>query len=153
VGELARGYSWPPFEPGNEAALTHGATSPRYIEPRAAEIAEAILSAEDMADLTSPRYRLDVLALARAEAQIERLDKWLGSEVGDLSDTRRLAAYGLLDKAERRAAGCRTRLGMSPLARARLGRDHAAAGLDAAQLLTKLREAAERQQEGTDDQQ
>jgi hypothetical protein len=37
-GELARparGYSWPPFEPGNEAALRHGATSERHIRPLA----------------------------------------------------------------------------------------------------------------------
>jgi len=36
----ARGYSWPPFEKGNTASLTHGARSPRMIEP----LAEAIVN-------------------------------------------------------------------------------------------------------------
>lgn len=32
---IARGYSWPPFERGNTASLTHGATSERKIRPLA----------------------------------------------------------------------------------------------------------------------
>jgi hypothetical protein len=36
----ARGYSWPPAEPGNTLALRHGANSPRLVSERAAEILE-----------------------------------------------------------------------------------------------------------------
>jgi hypothetical protein len=35
----ARGYSWPPFEPGNGAAIKHGATSRRRVQPLADELA------------------------------------------------------------------------------------------------------------------
>lgn len=34
----ARGYSWPPFEPGHTHSLVHGASSERMIEARAAEV-------------------------------------------------------------------------------------------------------------------
>jgi hypothetical protein len=34
-GLPARGYSWPPFEKGNTAALVHGATSERTVAPLA----------------------------------------------------------------------------------------------------------------------
>ena len=35
----ARGYSWPPFEPGNGAAVRHGATSARRVQPLGDELA------------------------------------------------------------------------------------------------------------------
>ncbi len=34
-GGPARGYSWPPFEPGNTASLKHGLSSERRIAPLA----------------------------------------------------------------------------------------------------------------------
>ncbi|HEY5057495.1 MAG TPA: hypothetical protein VII51_00630 [Gaiellaceae bacterium] len=43
VGGPARRYSWPPFEPGNEAALTHGATSERHIRPLTANHRRRVL--------------------------------------------------------------------------------------------------------------
>jgi hypothetical protein len=33
MSQPARGYSWEPFRPGNTVALTHGAWSPRKVEP------------------------------------------------------------------------------------------------------------------------
>ena len=42
-GGPARGYSWPPFEVGNEAAVRHGATSERHIRPIAARHKRRVL--------------------------------------------------------------------------------------------------------------
>lgn len=41
----ARGYSWPPFEEGNELSIRHGAFSQRRISARALEIRDALLVA------------------------------------------------------------------------------------------------------------
>ena len=43
-GGLARGYSWPPFEAGNSAALVHGAHSARAIAAKAAEVHSELLT-------------------------------------------------------------------------------------------------------------
>jgi hypothetical protein len=40
----ARGYSWPPFEPGHTLSTRHGAYSPRRVEPLAAELVELALA-------------------------------------------------------------------------------------------------------------
>jgi hypothetical protein len=42
MGDDARGYSWPSFEPGNTKALIHGGSSERAIEARAAEVRDRI---------------------------------------------------------------------------------------------------------------
>jgi glutathione S-transferase len=41
-GLPARGYSWPPFEKGNDAALRHGAYALLKLTPRAEELAAAL---------------------------------------------------------------------------------------------------------------
>ena len=44
AGQPARGYSWPPFETGNEVGLRHGAFSKRRFEPLARELIEGVLA-------------------------------------------------------------------------------------------------------------
>ena len=41
----ARGYSWPPFEPGNTLAVKHGARSDRLVQARAVEISPLVFDA------------------------------------------------------------------------------------------------------------
>lgn len=137
------------FAPGNELSLRHGANSPRRVEPLAAEIVATLLAdATVPAYAKSPAYRLELQALARAEAQTHLLTKWLARQaeetddgVGDLGDERVRSAYLLLHRAESRAASARQRLGLTPSAAARMGKDVAigrAAEADVAQRMALL---------------
>lgn len=69
-GLPARGYSWPPFEPGNGAAVRHGCYSPLTLAPRAEEIAALIRSQLDPAEAS--RFDLLVATSAALGAQSER---------------------------------------------------------------------------------
>jgi hypothetical protein len=117
----ARGYSWPPFELGNEAALRHGVWSQRKIDPIAAAFAAGLVA--DRPDLVE--HPEAVLAWARAEARCVLVADWL-TEHG-LADaegsprplTKYVAAW------ERLAADLRDRLGLDPRSEAALRRERA----------------------------
>lgn len=141
----------PPFAPGNELSVTHGAYSPRRVDPLARELVARVLASESVAFLREPAYAPALWAWARAEAQAQLLTEYLarrgeGSEgVGDLDDDRTKLAYLLLHRAEGRAERARARLGLDPLSRAKLGKDIAqATAADAAAALTAMREQHER---------
>ncbi len=143
----ARGYSWPPFQPGHTLSMKHGARSPRMVDPIAAELVESVTS--ELVWLT-PADMPAVWAWARAEAQVQLLTEYLakagnesGDGVGDLDADRVKSAYALLHKAESRAATGRSRLGLDPLSRARLGRDVAAGRVDMARLMAEELERQE----------
>lgn len=140
-GIPARGYRWEPFQDGNQAALTHGAYSDRLIEPRAQEIAQGMQDAGELPDyLAQPRYRGAVMDLATALARRERLEQYLAEqstegtpmELTDNGEVR--AAAVLLERVERAVERHRDRLGLSPLAAARLGKDVAAQQVSLAQV-------------------
>lgn len=131
VSTPARNYKWKTATPGNEIALRHGAWSPRKIDPLAAEMVEQFAS--DL-DWLQPCDRPAVWAWARCEARVQLLAEWLADR-GDLDDDGDVRpAADLLTRLETQAAGLRARLGLDPLARARLGRDVAASRLDLAKL-------------------
>lgn len=69
-GLATRGYSWPPFEAGNAAAVRHGCYSPLTLAPRAEEIAALIRSQIDPADAS--HFDLLVATSAALGAQSER---------------------------------------------------------------------------------
>ncbi|WP_214365625.1 hypothetical protein [Pseudonocardia sp. H11422] len=145
MGELARGYSWPPFEPGNEVGLRHGAYSPRRVDPLARELVDQALGDPDLGYLAAPSYRPALWAWARAEAQVQLLAEYLerfGADP-DFGDRAVSAAYNAHHRAEARADSARRRLGLDPLSRARLGRDVTAAQVDLVSLLTDARERQE----------
>lgn len=135
-----------PFEPGNTAALQHGAFSPRFVDPLAADLVRLVLEDPQVGYLTAPAYRPALWAWARAEAQAQLLVEYLaragqesGDGVGDLDLDRVRTAYLLLHRAESRADRSRARLGLDPLSRARLGKDVAQAkAADAAALMAEL---------------
>lgn len=135
-----------PFEPGNTAALQHGAFSPRFIDPLAADLVRLVLEDPQVGYLTAPAYRPALWAWARAEAQAQLLVEYLaragqesGDGVGDLDLDRVRTAYLLLHRAESRADRSRARLGLDPLSRARLGKDVAQAkAADAAAIMAEL---------------
>ena len=61
-----RGYSWPPFEAGNRAALKHGAFSQQLREEATKEISPLILEAAPWLD--RPEYALTIDRYLRTEA-------------------------------------------------------------------------------------
>lgn len=146
----ARGYSWPPFQPGHTVSMKHGAWSPRRVEPLALELVEATIEAATATGTTTsyladPSYRPALYAWARCEAQIQLLTEWLMAKADETNaggaidpDGEIRPAAALLTRLEGQALKHRAQLGLDPLSRARLKRDSAAAEVDVAQLLTRL---------------
>lgn len=112
----ARGYSWPPFALGHEVNLKHGARTKRIIQPLADAMAAELVS---VAPWTArPAFAAEITSWAWAESMCAVLRAWI-SEHAPMSDEGLLAA-GELARAETRAATARDRLGLNPLALAKL---------------------------------
>ena len=148
----ARGYSWEPFKPGNEAAVRHGAWSPRRVEPLARELVDLVLADPDIGYLAAASYRPALWSWATAEVRAQLFSEALADH--ECTGCKRCAEWDeRLRRWQTTAMNHRQRLGLDPLSRARLGRDVAAAQVDVAELLTRLREAAGRREDGDDDDQ
>jgi hypothetical protein len=119
-----RGYSWPPFQPGNEKATTHGAFSERRWRPLAQQLAAQAMEVAPW--LTRPAFRWSVEAWATAEARARLVDDWLDAQAtaevpGELSaDGEPRGASALSSRLHARAESLRARLGIDPTAMARL---------------------------------
>ena len=138
----------PDFTPGNTVALRHGAWSPRTVEPLAAELVEAIAGTVDW---WKPADMPSVWAWARTEARCQLLTEYLAVHGGDLDDDGSVrAAADLLTRLEARAESLRSKLGLDPLARARLGRDVASTQVDLARIWADDDEATEPPLEATE---
>lgn len=131
----------PPFEPGNQLAVTHGAYSPAKVDPIAEANVERVLQDPDLNYLHQARFRHSLWAWARAEAQVELLVDHIGTNIGNLSNKKVTAAYALLERAETRSDRLRTKLGLDPTGYARLMKDLAIARSelpDPVRLLTEM---------------
>lgn len=109
----------PPFERGNGLAVTHGAYSPRRVDPLATDLFEKIVT--DLDYLADPSYRPALWAWARAEARVQLLSEWLDEHGPLAEDGTPRPALAALYQFERLAAEARSRLGLDPLSRSRLG--------------------------------
>ncbi|MCM3554531.1 hypothetical protein M3697_05345 [Janibacter melonis] len=136
----------PPFQPGHTLTVTHGARSPRKVDPLAQDLVDRTLADPALSYLHAESYLPALWAWARAEAQAQLLDEYLADRAVDtVASKRSTAAYRELHRAETRAANLRTQLGLTPLSRARLGKDVAQGRqADAAAELTRIREEHER---------
>ena len=115
----ARGYTWPPFERGNQAAVTHGVFAANRSEMVQAEV-EAI--AEQVADRFpwTSGYEDERRAYARALCDEQTVRDYL-DQVGPLDQHQHeRPAVRTLERFSARAARCRAALGLSPMAHARL---------------------------------
>lgn len=145
----ARGYSWKAFEPGHTISVQHGAYSPKVVDPVAAEIErEARARPSWPAYLDGGDYDFEIGAWANAEAvctilrnylaKLGATEYWLTEredtdvDEDQVTDTHRRRRSGtkriqsaleMLRRWEATAANSRKELGLTPLARARLGRD------------------------------
>lgn len=147
----------PPFQPGNTMTpSTHGAYSPRWVNPLAADFVAITLEDPTVPGyVKAPAYRAELYALGRAEAQVQLITEWLekraeesGDPVGGLASEEVRSAYLLLHRAEGRASSSRSRLGLTPTAAARMGKHVAqgqAANADVAKAMAQL-EQIERDQ-------
>lgn len=110
----------PPFRPGQAVRLTHGAYHPETVDPIAAEIVAEVVEAEPY--LAEVRYRATLHAWAREEARCRVLADYLDREGLHDQEGRLRPAEQAMHRAEVRASNLRKELGLTPLARARLGR-------------------------------
>ncbi len=116
----ARNYSWPPFEDGNTAALTHGAYSESVVTERAAQVTHNLFAlAPWLAD--DPIYVIPVARFCRVEARSQLLAEAIaekGADKGILTvGARMIEAAAATD---RLAAKLGDDLGLSPLGKAKL---------------------------------
>ncbi len=114
----ARGYTWPPFEDGNTAALTHGAWSPRTVQPIADEVFAHFVAVAPW--VTSPAFEGTVRSLAWAEAQARLLRADIDAHGIYDDEGEERAAVRTLDRIEGRLAKLRDQLGLTPAALGKL---------------------------------
>lgn len=147
-GVPARGYSWPPFEPGNQASLRHGAYSTLATGERAQGVADEIrTSLPFYSPADEPAVRLLAVSLVRVEFATRALD-----EVDEQLGGKALAPY-MIDSHERldrlrkdlrswiaTSVRLMAELGMTASSRVRLGVDVVLAQRAADDALDRLRE-------------
>ncbi|WAC54262.1 hypothetical protein [Gordonia sp. SL306] len=135
-GIPARGYTWPPFEANNTAALKHGARSERMITPLAAKIGNELL--EQHTRLRDPLYREAVLEYARVLAQVELLQTYVDQHGMWGEDGKTTGAADYLLRVRKHASNLADRLGLTPLANARLGKDTSDTQVNIAKLIADI---------------
>jgi hypothetical protein len=124
----ARGYSWPPFEPGNTKSLVHGAYSERVVAPRAEALMTSVLEdAESPDHVRTPMFRFTLAAWCRAETVAGVLYEHIMSLSTEEMMTPRLAGtrspVDLWKAADAHAANLRSKLGLDPVSYARIAKD------------------------------
>jgi hypothetical protein len=136
----------PPFTPGHEVTLKHGAYSPRRTHPLAAVIVERLLEDPDVVFLRSPAYRAQVWRYAHRQARADLLWAWIVDHGEECQGCEQCLGWEVRWREFDTAAGkASERLGLDPLSRARLGKDVAQGrAADAAAELTRMREEYER---------
>lgn len=147
VGSPARGYSWPSFTAGNQAAEKHGAYSDRAVTPIADRLAAELL--DQVTWVRRDAFAPAVAAWSRAEAMVQQVVAWL-DERGLLDeDGEPRSATNLLLRLEATAANRRSELGLTPQSFARLLQataDQPGAAEERERLLAEARRLVEAQE-------
>ena len=155
----------PAFRPGNVLALEHGIYSARSLTPRAEEILLRERAKPTWpAYLEEPVYERAVRAWSRAEAMLELYTEYVEQQTAEVmstefgeaeeditgdgekggnstrrSRTRKTGpSLELWRKLDAAASMHRTKLGLDPLARARLGKDIASSQADMARIMADM---------------
>ncbi len=71
----ARGYSWPPFEPGNTVSVRHGGFSDRLVSERAKQVRALLF--ENYPYLADDVFAEALERYCRAEARAQMLHEWI----------------------------------------------------------------------------
>ncbi len=123
----------PPFEKGNEAAMRHGAKSPRKIEEVARRVSDELAERFPLA----LDYPETLTALARVESVTRLLLADIISNGVHGKDGRKGVVARYLS-AERTGAMLRKSLGMTPESEASVARDRAAAAASTVDVMAEL---------------
>jgi hypothetical protein len=146
----------PPFQPGNQLAVTHGAFSAARTDPIARRFIDEIATDPNTAYLAAPRFQSQLWTWAVAAARVELLSAWVdGMDINAATNSARgqTSPLELLRKWIATAQTLSARLGLDPLSAARLGKDVAQGRqADAAGELTRLRAQHEAAQSPADGQ-
>jgi hypothetical protein len=137
----------PPFQPGNQLAVTHGAYSSKRIDPVATQFRDEILSSPAMQYLLEPQYAAMFWQYCRTAARIQAIEDALDGmtiEAAAYSGKGQTSWLELLRKWTSTLTTLAARLGLDPRSYAALGKDVSQARqADAATLLTRARAEAE----------
>ncbi|MGE3194109.1 MAG: hypothetical protein AB7K08_11655 [Microbacteriaceae bacterium] len=125
----------PPFLPGNEAAVTHGARSPRKVEAVARKISDELADRFPIA-LDYPET-LNALARVEGVARMLFADLVTNSAYSRKGEFR-AALIARWNSAENTAAKLRASLGMTPASEAQVARDRAVAAAATVDVLGEL---------------
>lgn len=120
----ASGYTWPPFEPGNVAALRHGAAHVGTLSPLAERFAAEVVEVAPWLG----RVTRDGSGAVTRNAFSGAVEAWAWAEAACSLYRQHFDEHGLIDpesgepargverweRAERRAASARERLGLDP---------------------------------------
>ena len=129
----------PPFQPGNQLAVTHGAYSVKRTDPIARRLLEEVVSDPTTAYLSSPKYHAQLWQWGIAQAKVELMQEYIDGinwedamrsdrgQVSPLENLRRFMATALTAARE---------MGFTPASAARLGKDVASTQVDLASLLS-----------------
>lgn len=136
----------PYFEEGNTVSAKHGAWSPRLVNETMAELKPELQAIIDGAPWIETIDQHGLLDYLRDMARLERLERWLADngdrypedhkQAGELRD-RDLREVASL---RRRCMDHRTRLGLDPLSRSRLGLNVGKPSIDVARLWAQEQE-------------
>lgn len=133
----------PPFQPGNDLGIRHGAYSPRTVEPVARSYIADIEADPATAYLAQPRFATALHSWATACARVDLVQAYIdeiGIEAAMTGSPGSPAPMELLDRFSGGRDRIAARLGLDPLSAARLGKDIAQGRqATAATMLTELR--------------
>jgi hypothetical protein len=114
----ARGYSRPPFEDDNTAALVHGASSPRVHEAVAVILADAVVAEAPW--LEAAIFQDAVWRYARAEARARLLNNYIFAIAEEHPEKVGVRVWEAASASDRTASKLAETLGLTPLSRAKL---------------------------------
>jgi len=131
----------PPFQPGNQMAVKHGAFTPARINPVAEQIIAGIHADDDLSILRMPAFQYGLWAYATAAARVLRLEEWVDSmpiqQAAD-SDRGKTSPLELLRKWQTYMDNKAARLGLDPISYAKLHKTVASTKVDLARLLSEF---------------
>lgn len=143
----------PPFEPGNELAVKHGAFSDKRTDPIANRFLDEVMSDPTTTYLTAPRFANQLWQWCVASARVQLLSEWVdGMTMAAAAESGKgqVSPLELLRKWMSTLQTLSARLGLDPLSSARLGKDVAQSRqASAATVLTELRAKHEQSNTGT----
>lgn len=133
----------PPFQPGNQLGLKHGAYLPARTDPVAHQYIAEVIADPNTSYLSQPRFAAALWSWASAQAKVQLLTDWVDAmSIGaqTYSGKGQTSPLELLRKWMATAQTWASRLGLDPLSAARLGKDVSQGRqADAATELTRLR--------------